>query len=177
MNPHTLLRLAGSIAVAGTTAIAVAASAPAQIGHAAASQITKVGVGGVQLGKTYTVLRQQNLIGKIRHGCPLGGANTRSAPLRAPLKGSVDFTPSSPRKVTNITVTGGAKARGVGVGGTIPQIRAAYPKAKVDHSTESTFHITLVSVPKNGGGRLSFAVDTQTHKVTEIGIPSIAFCE
>ena len=31
--------------------------------------------------------------------------------------------------------------------------------------------------PKNGGGKLQFAVDTKTHRVVLIGIPLIAFCE
>jgi hypothetical protein len=34
-----------------------------------------------------------------------------------------------------------------------------------------------VKIPKSGGGRLQFGVDTKTKKVTLIGIPSIPFCE
>jgi hypothetical protein len=87
-------------------------------------------------------------------------------------------TPSSaPRKVAEISIRGGASARGVGIGATIAQIKAPYPKAKVDHSTDKTFALTLVRVPKNGGGRLQFAVDTMTHRVVIIGIPLIPFCE
>jgi hypothetical protein len=173
MTSQTLLRLAG------TTLAAVAlgaTAAPAQTGHAAASQITKAGVGGVKLGSTYTQLRNAHLIGKIRHGCQLS-PNTRSAALRSPLKGSVDFTTTSPRKVTDITVTGGAKARGVGVGATIAKVKKAYPKAKVDHSTDSMFGVTIVRIPKNGGGKLEFAVSTTTHKVNAIGVPFIPVCE
>ncbi len=84
---------------------------------------------------------------------------------------------SSPRKVVDISVREGATARGVGVGATIPQIKAAFPKAKVDHSTDRTFALTLVRIPKSGGGRLQFAVDTKTHRVVLIGVPLIAFCE
>ena len=89
----------------------------------------------------------------------------------------MNFTLTSPRKVTDITIRGGAKARGVGIGATIPQIKAAFPKAKVDHSTEDVFGLTLVRIPKGGGGRIKFAVDVDTHKVTLIGVPIIAFCE
>jgi hypothetical protein len=39
------------------------------------------------------------------------------------------------------------------------------------------FGITLVRVPKNGGGKLEFALKTTTHKVVLIGIPFIPFCE
>lgn len=144
---------------------------------AAAAKITPAGADGVKLGETYARLRARHLVGRIGKGCELAGPNARSASLRAPLKGSVDFTMSTPRKVLDITIRGGATARGVGIGATIPQIKAAYPKAKVDHSTEHTFAITLVRIPKTGGGRLQFAVDTTTHRVTIIGVPAIPFCE
>ena len=144
---------------------------------AAAPKITPKGVGGIKLGKTYKSLHDAGLIGKIHHGCELGGANTRSANLKAPLKGQVNFTLHSPRKVTDISINGGAKARGVGVGDKISDIKAAFPKAKVDHSTDHTFELTLVRIPRNGGGKLTFGVSTKTHKTTLIGIPIIAFCE
>jgi len=144
---------------------------------APAAKITPTGVGGVKLGATFSQLRAQHLVGPIHKGCELAGPNTRSASLLAPLKGGVDFTMSTPRKVVDISIRGGATARGVGIGATIAQIKAAFPKAKVDHSTEQTFAITLVRIPKNGGGRLQFAVDTMTHRVTLIGVPAIPFCE
>lgn len=156
------------------TAIALATAA---VALAAGPKITKHGVGVVSLGKTYKALHDAGVIGKIRHGCELGGPNTRSAKLKAPLKGQVNFTLHSPRKVTDITVEGGAKARGVGIGAKIPAIKAAFPKAKVDHSTDDTFEITLVRIPKNGGGKLTFGVSTKTHRTVAIGIPVIAFCE
>jgi hypothetical protein len=65
----------------------------------------------------------------------------------------------------------------VGIGGTIAQIKAAYPKAKVDHGTDETFGVTLVRVPKTGGGRIHFAVDVDSEKITRIGVPVIPFCE
>lgn len=154
-----------------------AAAAPAVTGSAAPQKITAAGVGKVKLGKAHRQLRRQHLVGKLRRGCELGGPGTRSARLRSPLRGSVDYTRTSPRKVRSITVRRGAKARGVGVGDTIPEIRAAFPKAKVDHGTEEVFGITLVKIPKDGGGRLRFAVDVDTRKVVLIGIPFIAFCE
>ena len=144
---------------------------------AAAKRITPQGVGGVRLGMRYTTLRSRGLVGRIRHGCELGGPNTRSAPLRAPLKGTVNFTLKRPRRVTDITVRGGATARGVGIGAKPADIRAAFPKVKADHSTDHTFLLTLFRVPKNGGGRIMFAVDTKTKKVSLIGVPFIAFCE
>jgi hypothetical protein len=175
-------RLAGAcaaLACAAALAAPVVDAAPAQsrAQAAAAAKITPAGVDGVKLGETYAQLRARHLVGRIGKGCELAGPNARAAALRAPLKGGVDFTMSTPRKVVDVTIRGGATARGVGIGATIPQIKAAYPKAKVDHSTEHTFAITLVRIPKNGGGRLQFAVDTMTHRVTIIGVPAIPFCE
>jgi hypothetical protein len=162
--------------IAGLAAVLLAGVV---IGSAAAAdrQITARGIGGVRLGKTYRALHAQHLVGRIHHGCELGGPETRSAALRAPLQGTADFTLHAPRKVANVTVTGGATARGVGIGASLADVTAAFPKARVDHTTEATFAITLVKVPASGGGRLQFAIDTATKKVSLIGIPFIAFCE
>jgi hypothetical protein len=164
-------------ALALAAAVVDAALAQPRAVTAASAKITPTGVGGVTLGETYAQLRARHLVGRIGKGCELAGPNARSASLSAPLKGGVDFTMSTPRKVVDITIRGGATARGVGIGATIPQIKAAYPKARVDHSTEHTFAITLVRIPKNGGGRLQFAVDTMTHRAVIIGVPAIPFCE
>ena len=130
MSPRTL---AGA-ALAGLAVAALAPAAHAVPDRAATPRITSEGVGKVKLGKRHSVLRAQGLVGPLRPGCELA-ENTRSAKLKPPLKGQVNYTQSSPRKVTDITITGGAKARGVGIGATIPQIKAKFPKAKVDHTT------------------------------------------
>jgi hypothetical protein len=163
------------VVLVGVAAMAAAATAasPAAVGE----KITPTGVGKVKIGDTFAQLRAQHLVGRLQKGCELAGPNARAASLSVPLKGTVDFTLTSPRKVTDIAVRGGATARGVGIGATIAAIKAAYPKAKVDHSTDHTFALTLVRIPKNGGGKLQFGVDTNTHKVVLIGIPAIAFCE
>src|SRR3954453_3348081 len=153
MNMKRPLATIAVAAVAGATAVAATAATP--------QKIKPSGVGGVKIGKTYAQLRNAHLIGKIHHGCELGGANTRAAKLRAPLKGSVNFTLHAPRKVTDITIRGGATARGVAIGDKIADIKAAYPKAKVDHSSDSTFRATFVRVPKSGGGKIMFAVSTK----------------
>jgi hypothetical protein len=158
------------------TALGAAAAKPGGP-VAAAAKITPAGVGAVKLGATYSQLRARHLVGRIGKGCELAGPNARAASLSAPLKGGVDFTMTTPRKAVDISVRGGATARGVGIGATIPQIKAAFPKAKVDHSTDHTFALTLVRIPKNGGGGLQFAVDTKTHRVAVIGVPAIPFCE
>jgi hypothetical protein len=146
-------------------------------GQTPAPEITARGVDGVSLAARYTALRRQGLVGKIRHGCELGGARTRSAPVAAPLSGSVDFSLKTPRRVRDILIRGGATARGVGIGSSLAQVQAAFPSAEVNHSTEQVFRLTLVKVPKSDGGRFEFAVDVQSGQVTMIGIPFIAFCE
>ena len=178
MSSRRLKRLVGTaVAVTGAAIVAVGPATPAPSDLAAAKKITAAGVGGVKLGKSYQRLRQQGLVKKIRKGCELGGPNARSARLRAPLDGGVNFTLKSPRRVTDIFVRGGAKARGVGIGAKIPAIKAAFPKAKVEHGAEAMFALTLVNIPKNGGGRLQFGVSTKTKRTTVIGIPFIVFCE
>jgi hypothetical protein len=160
-----------------TLALGAAAAAPAETSSGADQKITASGVGKVPLGGTFRSLRASGLLGRPRPGCPLGGTDTRVARLKAPLKGTVDLTTHRPRKVRAITVTGGATARGVGIGDRIADIKAAYPKAKVDHDTEDVFEITLVKVPKSGGGRIQFAVDVDSKKITRISVPAVQFCE
>ena len=164
---------AGAAAAALGTAVAPALTVSA----AAPQKITSTGVGAVKLGKTHKQLYDAKLVGAIRPGCELGGPNTRGANLRAPLKGAVDYTSSSPRKVRSISIRGGATAKGVGIGATQARIKQVFPKVVLDRGTEEVFGITLAKVPKSDGGRLEFAIDTRTKKVTLIGIPGIAFCE
>ena len=176
MSPLRLVFLLVPASLAAVAAVAIA-SPPAQ--DSAAAVITPTRVDGVHLGDTHADLRARGKVGPIGPGCELGGPNTRSARLRAPLKGTVTYTLSNPRKVTTITITGGAKARGVGIGATIAAIKAKFPNAKVDHSTDQVFQLTLVTTPRRpkSGGRIMFGVSTKTHKTTIIGVPGIGFCE
>ena len=175
LRPSLLLALLAAAVVAGGLAIGSSASPPAS--GAAAAVITPTRVDGVHLGDTHADLRARGKVGKIRPGCELA-ENTRSARLLPPLSGSVNYTQSSPRRVDSITVKGGARARGVGIGSKIPAIKARFPRARVDHSTESVFGLTLVRTPKRpSGGQITFGVSTQTKRTTIIGVPFIAFCE
>jgi hypothetical protein len=158
------------------TALALALVA-CGVAYAAAAKIGPGHVGAIRIGMTYKDARAKGLIGRIHQGCELSGPSARAARLKAPLEGSVNLTGRTPRRIRDITVRGGAKARGVGIGSTIRQIKDAFPKARVDHSTDETFELTLVRVQKDGGGKIQFGVDTGTKKTTVIGVPSIAFCE
>jgi hypothetical protein len=165
---RTIVTLVVAAFAVGATAAPAFAPAP--------QKITSQGVGQVKLGKTFMTLRQQGLVGKLRKGCELA-ENTRTARLRSPLSGSVNFTQSNPRKATDITIRGGAEARGVGIGDTIADIKAAFKKRRIDHSQEDVFQLTFVFVPKRNDPRLMFAVDVDTKKITLIGVPFIALCE
>jgi hypothetical protein len=176
LRPSLLLALIAAGITAGALAIGSSASPPAD--GAAAAKIGPTRVDGVHLGDVHADLRARGKVGKIRKGCELGGPDTRSARLLAPLKGSVNYTLSAPRAVTSITITAGARARGIGMGATIPAIKAKFPHATVTHATDEVFQLTLVRTPKRAkGGRITFGVSTQTKRTTIIGVPFIAFCE
>ena len=178
MNLNRLACILGTTAAAAGLGAVAATSGAAPAETAAVKKITRKGVGAVKLKATYRSLRRKRLVGKLRQGCELAGPTARSAKLRKPLSGRVEFFGRKrPRRVRNIMVLGGGAARGVGIGDTLPDIKDAYPKAKVDRSTEDVFHVTLVKVPRDGGGRLQFAVATHTDRITAIGIPYISFCE
>src|SRR3954470_1694256 len=122
MNLTPLRRLGASAAVFGVAALAAGPVASAGQQGQGPPAIGPKGVGSVKIGASYTSLHKKGLIGKIRPGCELA-PGTRSAALKSPLRGSVDFTRKNPRKVANITITKGAEtARGVGIGATIDDI-------------------------------------------------------
>jgi hypothetical protein len=156
--------------------LAVTASAAAPF-RPAVAPITPAGVNAVRLGATYQHLRAVHAIGPVRPGCELAGPRARSARLLSPLRGSVDLTQSTPRRVATIAITGGAAAHGVGVGATAADIRRAFPTARFDHTTEAMFTITLVTARRADVGRVQFAISTASKRVSEIGVPQIPFCE
>jgi hypothetical protein len=170
--------LAFTAAVATAGAVAISASADTgPTARVAAKAITNERVGQVRLGMTFQELRDEGLVGRLRPGCELGGPGARIARLRSPLRGFVDFTRTTPRRVRNILVTRGARARGVKVGDRISDIKDAFPQAKVNKKTEEIFGIWLVRVPKAAGGLIRFSVPVDTKRIDAIGVPAIPFCE
>ena len=165
------LAAATVLALAATAATATAAQAP--------QKITAKGVGAVKLGMTAAELQDAGLIGRLLPGCELEGPNVKVARLRSPLNGTVEFTQTAPRRASFIHIRGrkGAAARGVRVGDTLADITAAFPKRKIIRATEEIFGFTRVKIPKNGGGRMDFAVRVRTGKITSIDVPRIKICD
>lgn len=163
-------------AVAALTVLGLLAAVSAA-GPLPAKQVTKDGVGQVKRNMTHKELREKGLVGRLRPGCELGGGATRSARLLAPLRGQVNYSLTNPRLAKIIIVRRGAKAKGVGRGDTIPEIKAEFPHARVNKATEEVFGLWLVTVPKRDGGKFQFAVDADTERITLIGVPIITFCE
>jgi hypothetical protein len=160
-----------------TTAAAVTllALGPAAAIAAAPQKITPAGVGQVKLGMTFSQLRQQHLIGKLHKGtCDAAGPNASPfAKLRSPLKGIADFTKTVPHKLTDVSVRGGAKARGVGVGDSLAKVKSRFPKRKIVHDIGLIF----VNVPNTAHIKEQLILDESTKKVTVVGVPFVALCE
>src|SRR5262245_3883997 len=170
------LALTAAVVTTGALAVGAAADTP-PTARIAAKKVTAKRVGQVRLGMTYTEAREKRLVGRLRPGCEFGGPETRSARLLSPLRGFVDFTLTTPRRISNIYVTRGARARGVKVGDRIRDIKDAYPGAKVNRSTENVFGVWLVRVPRSAGGRITFSVRVATKRINGIGVRFIPFCD
>lgn len=155
------------------TALAVATTAAS----APPAKVTPTRVGAIHLGDRWRSLHRKDLVGDRQTGCELAGPGKRAAALRPPLRGAVELRRRKPYRVKSIIATRNAAARGVKIGARRAAVKKAYPKAVFDESLQDTFGITLARVPKNGGGRLQIALDADTNRVTEFGVPYIAFCE
>ena len=121
--------------LATVVVLSLAVTATAAASTAADKKITPQGVGQIKLGAAAGTLQDAGLIGGLTPGCELASPPVRAAKLRAPLKGFVEVGPDN--KVKAITIRGGASARGVGVGDTLADITAKFPKRKVIHTRRS----------------------------------------
>jgi hypothetical protein len=158
-----------------SAAVALLALGPAAATAAAPKKITPAGVGQVKLGMTFAQLRAQHLIGKLHKGnCDAAGPNASPfAKLRSPLKGIADFTKSTPHKLTDVAIRGGAKARGVGIGDSLAKVKSKFPNRKIRHDLGLIF----VDIPNTAHIKEQFILDQNTKKVTDIGVPFVAICE
>jgi hypothetical protein len=168
--------------IAMATVLTALALGPAAATAGGPQKITFKGVGQVKLGKTFKSLRDAGLVGKLHKGtCDAAGPNALPfAKLRSPLQGTVEFTKGTPHRLNTITIRGGAEARGVGIGDRLKDIKAKFPKRKVDHSQEDVFQAFFVFVPRAqpiGAIKMMFIIDSDTRKITSIGVPVAPLCE
>jgi hypothetical protein len=158
-----------------SAAVAALVLGPAAATASAPQKITPAGVGQVKLGMTFSQLRQQHLIGKLHKGhCDAAGPNASPfARLRSPLRGQADFTKAVPHKLTDITIRGGATARGVRVGDSLAKVKSKFPKRRIRHDLGLIF----VDIPNTANIKEQFIVNEHTKKVDVIGVPFVAICE
>jgi hypothetical protein len=51
-----------------------------------------------------------------------------------------------------------------------------FPEAEVDRSTRDRFGVTIIRVPRSGGGRMEFVIGRGA-AVMSINLPGASFCE
>ena len=160
--------------IAAGAVVALLALGPAATA-AAPPKIKPAGVGQVKLGMTFKQLRQKHLVGKLHKGtCDAAGPNASPfARLRSPLSGQANFTRSVPHKLTDISIRGGARARGVGVGDSLAKVKARFLKRQIRHDLGLIF----VDIRKTSNIKEQFILDQGTRKVSVIGVPFVALCE
>ncbi len=158
--------------LATVVVLSLAVTATAAASTAADKKITPAGVGQIKLGAPVGALQDAGLVGGLTPGCELASPPVRSAKLRAPLKGFVEV--GLDNKVKAITIRGGASARGVGVGDTLADITAKFPKRRL---IDTPFGVTRVKIPKRGGGRMDFLIRKSTGRIRSVELPRLRVCD
>lgn len=138
--------------------------------------VTARGVGAVHLGDTIRSLHRRHLIKELGPGCELEPGQ-RVARLSR-LNGYAIFGPSSNR-VRSISVRGGARtAKGVTIGSSPGLALHAYPEAEYSPpGSNPPFDIGLIWVNNRETPRMTFTVDPESNRISELSIPEPSFCE
>ncbi len=133
--------------------------------------------GPVRLGDTVRSLHRRRLIRRLRPGCELDPGQ-RVARLRPPLKGFAIFFHGG-RRLSALNLAGGVEtARGIRVGSTARAARRAYPKARYDRpGTLEPFAQGFIWVNRIRRPKMTFVIDSRSHRVSAIALPSPSFCE
>lgn len=174
MNRILSLLVLAALAVPATTS---GSNPEASRERLKAPLVTARGAGKVHLGDKADVLRQRNLIGPLKPGCPLEPGQ-RVARLRHPLDGFAIFGPNSSR-VRSVTVTGGPAqtAKGVRIGSSPGHVLHSYPYNEYDPpGTFEQFDVGFIWVDNRDNPRMTFTVDANL-QVSALNVPVHSICE
>lgn len=138
--------------------------------------ITARGVGAVHLGDTLRSLRRRHLIKHLGPGCELEPGQ-RVARLSR-FNGYAIFGPNSSR-VRSIGVLGGARtAKGVTIGSSPGLALYAYPEAEYSPpGSNPPFDVGFIWVNNRETPRMTFVVDPENNRISEISVPQPSACE
>jgi hypothetical protein len=181
-NLQIALVVGATAALAGLAAAPLAATAARQPDLGIVEFVTPQGTTAVHLGTTARALRKGGLIGPLHKGCELDPGQ-RVAKLRpgpgTPAKGTAVFGGPRGKKLTSLTIVGGATTRKyVGIGATPEAVLKAYPHA-VYNAPGSTppFAEGFIWVNSPEHPVMTFTVGDKSELVTAISVPSPNFCE
>ncbi len=163
--------------VGAVLAVLVALALSASAAAAPLKTVDRHGVPGLRLGMTAKHLREAGKIGPLRPGCELAPSQ-KIARLRPPLRGFAIFN-HRVRKLSALSFSGGVEtARGIHVGSTAADARAAYPRAEyqapgtADPFAEGFLWVNTIEHPA-----MTFVVDPDSNRVETIAVHFPAFCE
>ena len=138
--------------------------------------VTARGVGAVHLGDTIRSLRRRHLIKHLGPGCELEPGQ-RVARLSR-FNGYAIFGPNSSR-VRSIGVLGGARtAKGVTIGSSPGLALNAYPEAEYSPpGSNPPFDVGFIWVNNRDTPRMTFVVDPENNRISELSVPQPSACE
>lgn len=139
--------------------------------------VSPQGTGQVRLGMTVTALHKRHLIGSPHKGCELDPGQ-RVAKLRPPLEGFAVFSHPNTR-LSSLAIRGGAETgKHIGIGTRSKEVLKAYPHAVYrPPGTNHPFPQGFIWINSIAHPKLTFTIDNDTHRVSEIAVPSPNICE
>ena len=176
------LAVALATVLAALAADPLSATATRSVSLGIVEFVTPKGTTSVRLGMSAATLRKHGSIGPLRKGCELDPGQ-RVAKLRpgpgTPARGTAVFSGPHAKKLTSLTIVGGATTRKyVGIGASPKDVLAAYPHAVYQApGSNPPFAEGFVWVNSIEHPRLTFTIDSKTERVSAISVPSPNFCE